>query len=80
MTTTPSAANLTWSFNENSIGTWKNSYPACRKDAARIAPLNIDTNNVTTCHALCRLATNYNPTTCSISSQRRRISGTKTYL
>jgi carbonic anhydrase len=67
MTTTPSAANLTWSFNENSIGTWKNSYQACRKDAARIAPLNIDTNKVTTCHALCRLATNYNPTTCSIS-------------
>lgn len=67
MTSSAKVAKTIWSFNENSVSNWKNGYPACNKNASRIAPLNIDTNNINTCHALCRLASNYNPTTCSVS-------------
>lgn len=68
MTTTQSQGNSAWSFNDNdTVSSWKNAYPACNKDAARIAPLNIDTGKVSTCHSLCNLSINYNPTTCSVS-------------
>lgn len=64
---TEKSAKTHWSFNDNSISSWSKSFPTCKKNAARTAPLNIDTNKVNTCHATCNLATNYNPTTCSVS-------------
>jgi carbonic anhydrase len=54
-----------WSFDRSSA--WVNRYGSCSNKATRIAPLNIDTNNVFPCNALCRLNIQYNPTTCSVS-------------
>lgn len=58
-----------WVFDRS--GEWASSslysYPACDQKSKRISPLNIDTNNVAPCSALCRLSVNYKPTTCSIS-------------
>jgi carbonic anhydrase len=54
-----------WSFDRASI--WKSRYPNCSKSSARTAPLNIDTNNISPCNALCRLNISYKPTTCSVS-------------
>lgn len=62
-----STNNNAWTFNNVSMDNWRNKYPSCNTNAKRIAPLNIDTSKVITCHALCKLATNYNPTTCSVS-------------
>lgn len=54
-----------WSFDRASV--WKSRYPLCSNKAGRVAPLNIDTNNVSPCHALCRLNIKYEPTTCNVS-------------
>lgn len=58
-----------WVFDRS--GEWASSslynYPACSQKATRISPLNINTNNVAACNALCRLSVNYKPSTCSIS-------------
>jgi carbonic anhydrase len=62
--TTPADSGK-WSFDRSSI--WKERYPNCKNNAARTAPLNVDTNNVSPCNALCRLNINYQPTTCSVS-------------
>ena len=62
-----SGQNTVWTFNNVSMDTWRNKYPSCDTRSKRISPLNIDTSKVTICHALCKLATNYNPTTCSVS-------------
>jgi len=67
MTSTVSQGNSAWSFSDNSIAVWQSGFPVCKKNAARIAPLNIDTSKINSCHSLCNLATNYNPTSCSVS-------------
>lgn len=54
-----------WHFERSSD--WVARYGACSNKATRTAPLNIDTNNVSPCNALCRLNIQYNPTTCSVS-------------
>jgi carbonic anhydrase len=54
-----------WRFERSSD--WVARYGACSNKATRTAPLNIDTNNVSPCNALCRLNIQYNPTTCSAS-------------
>jgi carbonic anhydrase len=54
-----------WSFDRNSA--WVNRYPTCSNKTSRVAPLNVDTNNVSPCHALCRLNIKYEPTTCNVS-------------
>ena len=54
-----------WHFERSSD--WVSRYGACSHKATRTAPLNIDTNNVSPCNALCRLNIQYNPTTCSAS-------------
>jgi carbonic anhydrase len=62
---TTAADSGKWSFDRSSI--WKSRYPNCKNNATRTAPLNIDTNNISPCNALCRLNINYQPTTCSVS-------------
>ena len=54
-----------WVFDRSSE--WKAQYGKCSNTATRISPLNIDTNDVSPCNALCRLSVKYEPTTCSIS-------------
>ncbi len=54
-----------WAFD--SSNKWVSRYGACSNKAARTAPLNIDTNKVVPCAALCRLSVNYKPSKCSIS-------------
>jgi carbonic anhydrase len=54
-----------WQFERSSD--WVARYGACSNKATRTAPLNIDTNNISPCNALCRLNIQYNPTTCSVS-------------
>ena len=54
-----------WVFDRS--GEWKNRYKLCSNKSTRISPLNIDTNNLAACNALCRLSVNYKPSTCSIS-------------
>lgn len=54
-----------WHFERSSD--WVSNYGACSNKTTRTAPLNIDTNNVSPCNALCRLNVQYNPTTCSVS-------------
>ena len=65
-TSTNTTGTGLWDFSQDTA--WINNYGNCtkRKDA-RISPLNIDTLNVVPCSALCRLAINYVPTTCSVS-------------
>ena len=67
MTSTELQGFSAWSFDDSSSTTWNTGFAACQKNAARIAPLNIDTSKVSACHTLCNLAINYNPTTCSVS-------------
>lgn len=58
-----------WVFDRS--GEWSSSshfsYPACNEKATRISPLNINTNDIASCNALCRLSVNYKPSTCSVS-------------
>ena len=55
-----------WAFDRS--GEWENNgYSQCAETSNTIAPLNIDSNNVSMCSVFCRLSTNYNPTTCSVS-------------
>ena len=54
-----------WVFDRSNE--WSARYGSCSKKATRTAPLNIDTSNIATCNALCRLSVNYKPTTCSVS-------------
>ena len=63
MTTSEASGN--WTFDRASI--WKSRYPNCKNNASRTAPLNIDTNNVAPCNALCRLSVKYEPTSCNVS-------------
>ena len=70
MTAPPIKANDTtteglWVFDRSNE--WKNRYEVCSNKSSRISPLNIDTNNLSACNALCRLSMNYKPSTCSIS-------------
>jgi carbonic anhydrase len=44
-----------------------NGYSRCSDSSKTIAPLNIDSNNVSMCSVFCRLSINYKPTTCSVS-------------
>ena len=67
-TTIPTIDSTTpgrWSFGRD--GEWLTRYPNCSNNQARIAPLNIDTAQVSPCNALCRFSINYVPTTCSVS-------------
>jgi carbonic anhydrase len=56
-----------WSFNRSND--WITKYPACNKNASRIAPLNIDNRpgRTSACNTLCKLSVKYEPTTCSVS-------------
>ena len=53
-----------WSFGQTQE--WQNKFPQCAANSARVAPINIDTNNVAICHNLCKLAINYNETKCHL--------------
>ena len=55
----------TWAFDRS--GEWSSRYGKCSNKSTRTAPLNIDTNKISPCNALCRLSVLYNPTTCSVS-------------
>ena len=55
----------TWSFDRSNE--WVSRYGKCSNKSLRTAPLNIDTNSVSPCNALCRLSVLYKPTTCSVS-------------
>ena len=54
-----------WAFDRSSE--WVNRYGQCSNKFKRTAPLNIDTNNISPCSALCKLSVKYAPTTCNIS-------------
>jgi len=54
-----------WVFDRSNE--WTAKYGMCSNKSSRVSPLNIDTNNISPCNALCRLSVNYKPTTCSIS-------------
>jgi len=56
----------TWAFDRSDE--WHNEgYSQCVNTGKRIAPLNIDTNNVSMCSVFCRLSVNYKPTSCNVS-------------
>lgn len=54
-----------WAFSREPE--WNDPYENCRRNAAKKAPLNIDTNDVHNCSVFCRLSVKYKPTTCSVS-------------
>jgi carbonic anhydrase len=55
-----------WVFDRS--GEWvDNGYSQCADSSTTIAPLNIDSSNVSMCSVFCRLSINYKPTTCSVS-------------
>jgi carbonic anhydrase len=62
--TTNNSSGL-WVFERSDK--WVNRYGNCTNKAIRTAPLNIDTNDITPCNALCKLSLKYEPTTCSVS-------------
>ena len=62
--------------NEPISGSWvfdrsdewlDNGYSECKDEPKTIAPLNIDSNNVSMCSVFCRLSINYKPTSCNVS-------------
>ena len=54
-----------WSFDR--YNEWKSKYPQCGKSAKTVAPINIDTNNISPCRALCKFATKYAPSGCNVT-------------
>ena len=57
-----SNANKTWSFG--SSDEWENKFPKCSANSQRIAPINIDTSDISPCNATCRLAFRFKPSKC----------------
>lgn len=56
-----------WSFRESN--NWENKYPKCAENASRVAPINIDTSDVTSCHSTCKLATKYASSKCYVINE-----------
>ena len=55
----------TWAFGRD--GEWVAQYGKCSNKMTRTAPLNIDTNSIAPCNALCRLSALYRPSACNVS-------------
>ena len=56
-----------WSFRESNE--WENKYPKCSANAARLAPINIDTSKISPCHTTCKLAMKYGKTKCYVQNE-----------
>tara|TARA_B100001057_G_C22853217_1_gene951802 strand:+ start:318 stop:1484 length:1167 start_codon:yes stop_codon:yes gene_type:complete len=54
-----------WSFSQ--AAEWKQNYSKCSNNIQQKSPVNIDTNDISQCHALCRLALRYVKTNCYVS-------------
>ena len=58
----------TWAFDRSDEWHLNDTYPQCdNSKGLPVAPLNIDSSQVSICSVFCRLSINYNPTTCSVS-------------
>lgn len=55
-------ANKTWSFGTSEE--WENKFPKCSANSQRITPINIDTSDISSCNATCRLAFRFKPSKC----------------
>lgn len=62
---TNNAYKSNWSFDR--YNEWTAKYPQCGKSAKTVAPINIDTNNISPCRALCKFATKYAPSGCNVT-------------
>ena len=62
---TAKAYSKNWSFDR--YNEWPAKYPQCGKSAKTTAPINIDTNNVSPCRALCKFAAKYAPSGCNVT-------------
>ena len=51
-----------WSFRESN--NWEEKFPKCSATASRVAPINIDTSDVSPCHTTCKMAIRYGKTKC----------------
>jgi carbonic anhydrase len=56
-----------WSFRESNE--WDNKYPKCSANAARLAPINIDTSKISPCHTTCKMAMKYGKTKCYVQNE-----------
>lgn len=56
-----------WSFRESTD--WENRFTKCSANASRVAPINIDTSTVSSCHITCKLATRYSSSKCYVLNQ-----------
>lgn len=56
-----------WSFRESNE--WEERFPQCSANSNRIAPINIDTSDVSPCHTTCKLAIKYGKTKCYLQNE-----------
>lgn len=55
-------AKTTWSFGSSQE--WENKFSQCSSNSQRITPINIDTSDITSCNATCRLGYRFKSSKC----------------